>query len=292
MEQVAGGDGPGQLTGVDARVDPVGRLVVGRAGGTVGDGDQPELATLAAARLADDVAAGHAGLGEEHFVERGMTVHLADRSGFHPGLLHRQHEVGDPEMLGDVPIGAGEQHPVVGVVGARAPQLLPADDPLVPVPLGPRREPGEIGPAPRLAEQLAPRHVPGDRDRQQGPFQVGGRVGQQCRGGKAHARARRWAGSTDGGELLGDDGVGRRRQTAAEPLGRPRRRRPAAVEQPPAPLLQRQLRVPVGGDPGADLQAIGVRVHREHGLLEERPQRGVELVGVGDRVGRGPPRRS
>ena len=38
-----------------------------------------------------------------------------------------------PRVLGHVPVGAGEEHAVVGVVGARAPQLLPVDDPLVAV---------------------------------------------------------------------------------------------------------------------------------------------------------------
>ena len=73
-----------------------------------------------------------------------------------------------PRCFGDVPVGAGQQQAVVGVVRARAPQLLPVDDPLVAVALGARREPGEVGSVPGLAEQLAPRVLAG-QDRPQEP---------------------------------------------------------------------------------------------------------------------------
>ena len=104
---------------------------------------------------------------EEHLVERRVLVHLVHRADLDAGLVHRQHEVADAAVLRDVRVGAGQQQAEVGVVGARAPQLLAVDDPLVAVALGVGGQPGEVGPVGRLAEQLAPRVLAGDRARQQ-----------------------------------------------------------------------------------------------------------------------------
>ena len=64
-----------------------------------------------------------------------------------------------PRCLGRSWIGAGQQDPHVGVVGARAPHLLAVDHPLVAVALGPGRQAGQVGAGARLAEQLAPHLV-------------------------------------------------------------------------------------------------------------------------------------
>ncbi len=88
----------------------------------------------------DDVVLGAAHVGEEDLVELGRPVHLFDRPHLHPGLLHRDEEVGDPGVLRRVGVGAGQQEDVVGVVRLGRPHLLPVDDPLVAVELGPGLE--------------------------------------------------------------------------------------------------------------------------------------------------------
>ena len=110
----------------------------------------------ALAGRADDVVGGHPGIGEEHLVERGMPVHLANRANLDTGLPHIDREVREAAVLGGVPVGPRDEQAVLGVVGARVPQLLPVHDPLVAVAVGPSHQAGEIRPVAGLAEQLAP----------------------------------------------------------------------------------------------------------------------------------------
>jgi hypothetical protein len=93
---------------------------------------------------------------EEDLVEDRVAGHFTERSDGHPWLIEPQGEPGNPLVLGNVKIGAGQQHAVVGPHGLAGPHLLAADDPAVTVSAGPRRESGEIGSRAGLAEQLAP----------------------------------------------------------------------------------------------------------------------------------------
>ena len=137
-------------------------------------------------------------------------------------------------MLGHVPVGAGQQHPEVGVVGAGVPHLLAVDDPLVAVELGAGGQPGEVGAGARLAEQLAPRVLAGERSGAgTARCSVVGAVGSRIVGAARPMPVPSGsADRADGAELAGDDVVGPRRQAPPVPLGRPRRHRPAGVEQP------------------------------------------------------------
>ena len=69
-------------------------------------------------------------------------------------------------MLGDVVVGAGEEHAPVGVVGVARPHLVPGDDVGVAVEIGAGAERREVGAGVRLAEALAPAvatvHDPGE----------------------------------------------------------------------------------------------------------------------------------
>ena len=67
-----------------------------------------------------------------------------------------------PRCLGTSQSVPREEQAVVGVVRARAPQLLSVHDPLVAVALGARGQAREVGATSRLAEQLAPRVLTGD----------------------------------------------------------------------------------------------------------------------------------
>ena len=65
-----------------------------------------------------------------------MEVHLPELADLDAGLLHRQREVGDALVLGHVPVGPGEQHSHVGVVGAGVPHLLAVDHPAIAIDWG------------------------------------------------------------------------------------------------------------------------------------------------------------
>jgi len=244
--------------------------------GQRGHGDAP-----AGARGADQVRCRHAGVGQEHLVERGMEVHLPQRAGLDAGLVHREHEVADAAVLRHVPIGARQEHPVVGVVGARAPQLLTVDDPLLTVALRPRREPGEVRAVARLAEQLAPRVLARDRPRQQSALELVGAVGEQRRRGEAHPGSQGRADGPGGGQLLGDDGVGPPGQAAAVPFARPRGRAPAAGDEQTAPVEQAGRGVPVLGEPRSHLGADCIRSHRAGSRSPARNDRSTALNAAG-----------
>ena len=120
-------------------------------------GERGDRGPPAIARRADHVGVRHPDVAEEHLVEDGVAVHLAQRPHLDAGLAHGHHEERDAPVLGDVPVGAGQQHPVGGPVRGRVPHLLAVHDPLVAVALGPGRQAGEVRAAARFGEQLAPR---------------------------------------------------------------------------------------------------------------------------------------
>ena len=78
----------------------------------------------------EPVGVRHPGVGQEHLVEAGVTGGLAERPHLDAGLAHGQEEERDAPVLGDVPVGAGDEQPVVGVAAARRPHLLAVHDPL------------------------------------------------------------------------------------------------------------------------------------------------------------------
>ena len=65
-------------------------------------------------------------------------------------------------MLGDVPVGAGDQHAVLGGLGARCPDLLSVDHPLLAVPDRLGAKTGEVASGARLAEELTPLLLTGE----------------------------------------------------------------------------------------------------------------------------------
>ena len=64
---------------------------------------------------------------------------MAERSHGDTRLAQREQEVAEPFALGDLGIGARQEHREVGQVGPRGPHLLAGDDPLVAVAVGARR---------------------------------------------------------------------------------------------------------------------------------------------------------
>ena len=62
-----------------------------------------------------------------------------------------------PRCLRCIGIGAGDQDPVLRIVGARVPDLLPGDGPLIAIPHRAGTERGHVRSSRRLGEELAPR---------------------------------------------------------------------------------------------------------------------------------------
>ena len=101
-------------------------------------------------------------VGEEHLVKRRVAIHLLERLHVDTGLLHIDHEIPEPLVLGRVSIGAGEQETVVAMMRAGRLHLLSVDDPKISLQISARGGAGEIGTAARLTEKLAPGIFPGE----------------------------------------------------------------------------------------------------------------------------------
>ena len=242
-----------------------------RAAPFVGEGGDGYLPAVAGA--GNLVFRRHAGIGEEHLVERRMAVHLLERAHVNAALVHVQDEVGKPLVLGRVPIRARQQQAVVRMVGAGGPHLLAVDDPLLAVELGTACRAGEVGTAARLAEELAPGVFAGkDAAQILGLLRVGAVFQQRCRRQQANARLGN-AHRADARELFLHDGRQRLRQVAPEPVLRPRRHSPAGVGELAAPLGQARVRIPVRVQPSAGFCAHGLRL----GAVRGRVLRGTWL---------------
>src|SRR5207247_10844421 len=86
------------------------------------------------------------------------------------GLLYVDHEIRQPLMLGRIPIRAGQQQAVIGVMGAGGPDLLAVDEPIVAVQIRTGGGASEVRAAARLTEELAPGVFPGENAAQKPLF--------------------------------------------------------------------------------------------------------------------------
>ena len=130
--------------------------VPGTVKGTPLIGKGSHRALPAATFGADQVVSTDHGVSHKHFVEGGMPVHLGQLPHFDPALLHVDDEVGETLMLWRIPVCAGQQQTVLGVVGAGIPDFLTVDDPFVAAQICPGGRSSQIGSAAGLAEQLTP----------------------------------------------------------------------------------------------------------------------------------------
>ena len=145
-------------------------------------------------------------------------------------------------MLGDLVVGAGEEHAPLGVVGVARPHLVPGDDVGVAVEIGARAERREVGPCVGLAEALAPTVTAVHDARQEPTADVVVAVLEDALHEIAESRPRR---RSRRGQLVVDDRVERRRQALAADLAWPREpEEPAVVERrgarPPGPASSRR----------------------------------------------------
>ncbi|MFO1425763.1 MAG: hypothetical protein U1F11_02065 [Steroidobacteraceae bacterium] len=113
----------------------------------------------------------------------------AERPHDHARSVHVEQEVGQARVLGLGRIRARQQQAPVGVVGARGPDLLAVDHPLVAIADGGSADTGEVGARAGLGEQLAPDHVAADRRTAEHREMLGRAVLHD--GGQRHAAAER-----------------------------------------------------------------------------------------------------
>ena len=118
----------------------------------------------------DQVLRRHVRVGEKHLVKRRVAIHLFERLHVYARLLYVDHEIRQPLMLGRIPIRAGQQQAVIGMMGAGGPDLLAVDEPIVAVQIRTGGGASEVRAAARLTEELAPGVFPGENAAQKPLF--------------------------------------------------------------------------------------------------------------------------
>ena len=198
-----------------------------------GHGQGPALA-----RLADHVGGRDPGAVEEHLAELlGDPVDHPQRSLLDAGLVHGHGEGGDAAVLGHLVVRPGQHQAPVGLVRVAGPHLVPGDDVVVTVPVGPGAQRGQVGAGVGLAEPLAPPVAAVDDAGEEPLLDLVAAVLEDALDQVAEARPGRGAGR---GQLLVDDHLvdGRaapgRRWPWATTCRRSRRRR-ATGARPPSP---------------------------------------------------------
>ena len=204
-----------------------------------GHGQRP-----AVARRADHVGGRHAGLVEDDLAELlGDPVDHLQRPLLDAGLVHRHREGGDALVLGHVVIGAGQHEAAVGVVGVARPDLVPGDDVLVAVAVGPGAQRGEVRAGVGLAEALAPPVAPVDDAGQEPLLDVVVAVLEDALDQVAEARPRRRAGARPAprrGSRRRRSAAPGRRSRAATTCRRSRRRTATGATRPCRPSTRRR----------------------------------------------------
>ena len=178
-------------------------------------------------------------------------------------------------MLGNIPVGAGEEYPVIGLCCSRVPYLLARYDPLVSVQLSTGRQSGKIRPCPRFAEELTPHDFSGGGRSEEAALEVVASMLEQGWYSKVHPHRFRRSGNAEVGERLGDGLRQGHREPSATPLGGPRGTGPSCVDQPGSPLKEAQVWIPVGLQPPLEFLA---HICHSHTLIARRSARKPNLM--------------
>ncbi len=129
----------------------------------LGHAERPALAFLA-----QQPVGRHADLVQKDLVVFVLVArHVDDRPHPEAGTVHVDQELRQALMLGQVRVGAGNQHADLRLVCQRRPDLVALDDVVIAVAPGDGAQGAEVGAARRLAEQHAPQFLAGERRRQQ-----------------------------------------------------------------------------------------------------------------------------
>ena len=194
--------------------------------------DRPTVAFAA-----DQVGVVDHGVVEEDLVEDGVTRHLAQRPDGDAGLLQRESEPGDALVLGDVEVGAGQQHAEVGTDGLTRPDLLPVDHPAIPVTLGSGGQAGQVRTRAGLTEELAPGGSSLE-DRGHEPVDLlGGALGEDGRRGHEEAQAAGGTERTEGTKGSPHDSRGSSPKATPTLFDGEVRRRPAGLRHLLPPVV-------------------------------------------------------
>ena len=106
----------------------------------------------ASADLAQPVGIRHYGVIKENLVEVPAAIHLFDGANFHAALAHVNHKERKTSIFGDGGIGPGQYHTVIRVLGARGPNFLTIENPVVAVRFCAGAQSRHIGAGTRFAE--------------------------------------------------------------------------------------------------------------------------------------------
>ena len=218
-----------------------------------GVGDRPAVVQVPdASVVADD------GVGEEHLVEHRVAGHLPQGPDFDAGLVHFEREPGDALVLGNRGVRAGEQHPEVGELSTRGPDLLAVDDPDIAVAHGARRQTCEVGTCAGLAEELAPGPLPGDCVGHVAVDLFARAVRRDRRRREPGPHAERRAERSELGDRLADPVRVAAAQAAAVTVDRQDRRGPTGETESLPPLGDGEIGIPVVCEPVAEfLDRVG-----------------------------------
>src|SRR5207237_1041938 len=123
-----------------------------------GERDLPALV-----HRADHVRGRDADALQEDLAELRRAGQLAERTDRDPRAGHVEDEVGEPAVLRQRRVGTREEDAPARELRVARPHLLPADDEAVAVGLGAGAERGQVAAGVRLAEELAPELLGGQR---------------------------------------------------------------------------------------------------------------------------------
>ena len=108
--------------------------------------------------IAEAVIIGHAHFVEEDLIERRATGHLLERADLHVRIFHVDDEAGQSLVLGEIPVGAGDDLTDIGVVRTGGPHLLAGDHPFISIALSFGGQGRKVRSGAGLGEQLAGDH--------------------------------------------------------------------------------------------------------------------------------------
>ena len=221
---------------------------------------------------ADAVGVGHPHVAHELLAELLGAVEHLDAVHLHARLVDGEHENGEPPVLGDLPVGAGQAQPPVGPPGPGRPDLRAVEDPLLAVAHRGGEGAGHVRPAARLGEELHPELLALEDGGEVALLLLLGAEVEQHRGARRHRRRLDAGRVLAAPELLVEGPLVRRGEPLAAVLGGEADAGEARVEQHALQLalVGDRLQLLLVGEVGAQ--------HPGGGLGVDRPEVGPDPV--------------
>ena len=162
-----------------------------------------------------------AGVGEEHLVELRVTGQLDDRADLDTRLVKRHKQIRQTLVPFGALLGSRDDEAPLRPVRQRRPDLLPVDDPAVPVEVRRRRHIGEVAAGTGFGVALAPQFGDVADGRQEAPLLLCGAEGDQRRADEFLTEVVDLVGGVRARVLLVEGDPVRHRQSAPAVLDRP-----------------------------------------------------------------------